>query len=112
MTRLRKNVLLAEAAGWKRGFVPKTDDLGPIGLLRDTIWRHKVHGVTYTLPDYFSDLNAVHELEEQLSKKGRSVFTSILFQIAWQRGCTRLWILAHAEARYRAEAVGRAIKLW
>jgi hypothetical protein len=60
------------------------------------------------LPNYFSDLNAMHELEKTLQHYG--VFVDRLAEIMGQprQGI----MLVNANAANRAEALGKTLNLW
>jgi hypothetical protein len=106
MTQEEKRIKLAEAGGWtkvhqswtgqKKACIPNDSQILP-------------------LPDYFTDLNAVHELEkvltdEQWLEYREELRTAIL-------GGIRLvsqWCKAdlHATAAQRCEALGITLNLW
>jgi hypothetical protein len=78
-----------------------------------------------SLPDYFNDLNAVHELEERLlsgeaNYSQRNYYSSILGSITGNdngRGWKPLsnddcFLILHATAAQRAEAFGKTLSLW
>jgi hypothetical protein len=121
MTQDEKRIKLAEAAGWKGivashmiGYAPwrlmpyekcvqKTpiDDLAGIPL--------------DPLPDYFNDLNAVHELEKMLTDEQWLEYREELRTIVI--GKIRLvsqWCKAdlHTTAAQRCEALGQTLNLW
>jgi hypothetical protein len=66
-----------------------------------------------TIPDFYTDLNAVHELEKLLTEKGVN---------AWWEYVNRINRLnptpfgretaVHATAAQRAEAIGLTLNLW
>jgi hypothetical protein len=61
-----------------------------------------------SLPDYFNDLNAVHEIEKMLNSKQESAYWEHLMQaheyIQPWAGC--------ATAAQRCEALGKTLNLW
>lgn len=58
------------------------------------------------LPDYFSDLNAVHELEKVMRPPKQETWC------LWEGYCRRIQDDPHATAAQRAEALGLALNLW
>jgi hypothetical protein len=66
-----------------------------------------VHGI----PDYFNDLNAVHELEKYLTQEQANSFGDHLAnskQDGTWAGC-HIW---HQSAAQRCEALGLTLKIW
>lgn len=65
-------------------------------------------GEARALPDYFNDLNAIHELEKVLNSEQESDYWEHLMQaheyIQPWAGC--------ATAAQRAEALGKTLNLW
>jgi len=98
MTEEEKRIKLAEAGGWtkfyeswsgqKKACIPNDSQILP-------------------LPDYFNDLNAVHELEKVLDEKQQDIMNNTLWDI--MSGRKYLW---HATATQRAEALGLTLNLW
>ncbi len=73
---------------------------------------------TGLVPDYFNDLNAMHEAEKVLTISQQGVYTRHLMDIcgtsgAWHNGATTTlnWFW-HATAAQRAEAFLRTLDLW
>ena len=115
MTQEQKRIKLCEFAGWK-GIVPQF----MIGYApyRKEPYSDRVNACPVNdldcipldpLPDYFSDLNAVHELEEILED----------CEIKWAdyRRCLIKLIEPHrhelhATASQRCEALGLTLNLW
>ena len=104
MTQEEKRIKLAEAAGWK----PDKRGLG---------WLSP-HGYYAPPPDYFNDLNAVHELEQQTWSKEWNLrddfcdhLALIIDPVHGYRGLKAIDAL-QATAAQRAEALGLALKLW
>jgi hypothetical protein len=90
MTDKQINAAIAEACGWtvdKRGF----GWLNPNGCYTEP-------------PDYCSDLNAMHEAEDELTFEDWELYCDELGGSL--RGC------AHATARHRAEAFLRTLGKW
>jgi hypothetical protein len=94
MTQEQKRIKLVEAGGWKpdkRGF----------GWLSP-------HGYYDTPPDYFNDLNAVHEVEKVLTEDQYDEYRHHLVKPAGY-----LWRgIFSATSAQRAEALGKALNLW
>ncbi len=99
MTDEQINKVIAEACGWEC-LAPDVWHHGIVGYSKDT------HGIVRSrIPDYCSDLNAMHEAEKTLSED-------------------QMWIMArkielnedrwyfHASARQRAEAFLRTLGKW
>jgi len=61
-----------------------------------------------SIPDYFNDLNAVHELEKLLKGGLRNTYDAWLGIIAEQEHCF-IW---ETTAAQRAEAIGLTLGLW
>lgn len=69
------------------------------------------------LPNYFHDLNAVHELEKKLDERQAYQFNEWLSRIAEQipdgeEDCPAALYWYHATAAQRCEALGRTLNLW
>jgi hypothetical protein len=64
------------------------------------------------LPDYFANLNAVHELEKLLTPIQQALFVAKLSQILSPSVFPQSFRLIHATAAQRAEALGLTLKLW
>jgi len=116
MTQEEKRIKLAEATGWKRA-----------GLINEWLRPSRAHIPQFhsswvgldALPDYFNDLNAVHELELK-------VFQDSSIQLDYSRSLIRIiknssplgkqffsdFDLVTATAAQRAEALGLTLSLW
>lgn len=101
MTQEQKQIKLAEAAGW-RLFSPFKN-----------LWAPPKHVVeyecdAYPLPNFFNDLNAVHELEKVLGPKGQwELYEKEVVKLTGGWGQAM-----HATAAQRAEALGLTLSLW
>lgn len=100
MTQETKRIKIAEACGWQRHYNT------------DMQWRYDGDGpddwiVEDELPDYFHDLNAMHEAEKTLTDEQKGEYINQLSSIC---GDT-MWFI-HATAAQRAEAFGRVKGLW
>jgi hypothetical protein len=109
MTQEQKRIKLAEAGGWKCAeHVAEFDK--PFALM---CWHRpgNAEWQTEEPPDYFNDLNAVHELEKVLTNGQRRSYFYHLF--GTQRlDDAELWKAVHATAAQRAEALGLTLNLW
>lgn len=104
MTQEQKRILIAEACGWKRHYNT------------DMQWRYDGDGpddwvVEDDLPDYFNDLNAMHEAEKVLN------IPVHMQKHAWNNYKATLETMTkgnsfHATAAQRAEAFLRTIGKW
>jgi hypothetical protein len=117
MTQEQKRIKLAEAAGWKR--IPAETVGAAAKLFYGDIWWRDAENNTIAcadqLPDYFNDLNAVHELEKVLTDEQWPEYREELRTIVI--GGIRLvsqWCKTdlHATAAQRAEAFGLTLGLW
>jgi hypothetical protein len=114
MTQEEKRIKLAEAGGLKVIDVPfipsQTKAAGCVFTdAARTEWRkcYPSSCGVYGIPDYFNDLNTVHELEEVLDEKQQDIMNDTLWDI--MSGRKYLW---HATASQRAEAIGLTLGLW
>lgn len=125
MTPEEKQIKLAEAAGWKWN---AECDLA--GTAFPECWSHDEYGMVfyaYALPNYFNDLNAIHELEKVLTAAQRWEF--VLRLIAgqensnytindWERfkhaqfKAPGTFPAVFATAAQRCEALGLTLNLW
>jgi len=110
LTEQEKQIKLAEAAGWKPY---PSENVGPAArFFNGDIWFR--HAESYTiatpeqLPDYFNDLNAVHELEKVLTEDRYDDYRQHL-----GKAVGYLWRgIFSATAAQRAEALGLTLNLW
>lgn len=108
MTQEQKRILIAEACGWK--WARKEPDRLP------AIVEGWLNPVTKDLhaepPDYFNDLNAMHEAERVLTPD------QLIQQAEWIGACSnempmKSWVvLMRSTAAQRAESFGKALNLW
>ncbi len=100
MTQEQKRIKLAEFAGWKcASHVAEVDK--PFALM---CWHRPGNNEWQTekLPDYFNDLNAMHEAEKAVKN-------------VWGKYVKQLNSIADpacATATQRAEALGKTLNLW
>jgi len=117
LTQEQKRIKLAEAAGWKgisktylEGYAPWRPVAYEKRINKTPV--KEFHNIPLDpLPDYFNDLNAVHELEMKLDNEypthNREFFRKQLRKI-----CQPLLHEVHATATQRAEALGLTLNLW
>ena len=116
MTQEQKRIKLAEAAGWKRA-----------GLINEWLRPSREHIPQFhsswvgldSLPEYFNELNAVHELEKVLNAGQINTYLGKLYGYTkpakvganpWEIISFR--VAVHATAAQRAEALGKTLNLW
>ena len=104
MTATAQRILIAEACGWKYARII-------IGALFGVHEKHE--GNLGEIPDYPSDLNAMHEAEKVLFASGRyNDYEAGLVKVMgpnFRGGFPFLW---HATAPQRAEAFLRTLGKW
>jgi len=112
MTQEQKRIKLAEAGGWT-----EISDWKAAGING----KHPTESWVEVIPDYFNDLNAVHELVMSQPKEVRSRFR---VELQWliTKPCKVSGIQLmnaenydqwfHATAAQRCEALGITLKLW
>jgi hypothetical protein len=114
MTQEEKRIKLAEAARWK--------GISEQFLVGYAPWRTEPYSDRVNacpvdelecfpldpLPDYFNDLNAVHELEKVLGPKGQwELYEKEVVKLTGGWGQAM-----HATAAQRAEVIGLTLSLW
>ena len=109
MTQEQKRILIAEACGYEeRGG-------GPEGIYYTHDDRDGEFLVD-NLPDYFNDLNAMHEAEKMILKNADTGYVydcELNIEVgAFEDGVVNYMKLWHATAAQRAEAFGRTLELW
>jgi hypothetical protein len=131
MTQEQKRIKLAEAGGLKVidvPFIPRqTKAAGCVFTdAARTEWRKcypNSCGV-YGIPDYFNDLNAVHDLENVLNDEQARTYAYALYDLAngfqfdgdpWTPEifeASMVTDMVRTTAANRAEAIGLALNLW
>lgn len=111
LTLDQKRILIAQACGWK-----------PNGLCGPETIHHPTKcscfdGIGCIIPDYFNDLNAIHEAEKSITYWPDYLFTmrSIVgpFPDAQSEWDDHWWApVVSATASQRSEAFGLTLKLW
>lgn len=112
LTQEEKRIKIAEACGWvQTSLSPKGIPMGqkPTGK--------GGHYGDCKFPDYFNDLNAMHEAVASLHpKKERHAYAIVLAGMLWPIEGWRSWhdtlAVSEATAAQRAEAFGIALGLW
>jgi hypothetical protein len=101
MTDLQINAAIAEACGWK---LKKNYWLTPEGC----------EAFSWDIPDYCTDLNAMHEAEAYLIKNTTMMhYTNELYDLACKASKgKKIWNPYGATARQRAEAFLRTLGKW
>lgn len=106
LTQEQKRIKIAEACGWKRGiegFYFKEGCIAADGLSLHT---------EDELPDYFNDLNAMHEAEKILHRDQCEQYDNALHEQSSEgEWLSSSWAWNASEAQ-RAEAFGKALGLW
>lgn len=111
-----QRIAIAEACGWQfaNSHSPETKETAIMCWVRpgNSFWQ------TEKLPDYFNDLNAMHDAEMSLNPDQQKRFIEYLIEgEAHDEYCTEMlwdssWVAAHATAAQRAEAFLRTIGKW
>ena len=106
MTNEQINAAIAEACGWK-----EIDGLSAKGLMGKP--PKKLCSFSF-LPNYCTDLNAMHEAENHLGQSTNMVeYTNALYDMACLvQSLTYRWNPYGLPARYRAEAFLRTLGKW
>ena len=94
MSTNQKRIAIAEACGWTcvdGSLTGRSPGNGPIERI----------------PDYFADLNAMHEAEKRLTNEEKTDYIRLL-----NNGDFSFRRLAFAPADQRAEAFGLTLNLW
>lgn len=116
-TETEKRIRIAEACGWT--------DVRETTVLKGRVMRTGIFGnpphlsaIGYTsngiIPDYFNDLNEMHEAEKVLPDRigFMHYLCAEVGMDAYPHGFGEIFILAHATAAQRAEAFGLTLNLW
>lgn len=107
LTQEQKTIMIAEACGWKIHPITSTG-LPDVIILPPGIPLTEPNAWAYagkTLPDYFHDLNACHEMEGHLGGSAIEKYETLL------QGKTGRFYWS-ASDRLRAEAFGLTLNLW
>jgi DNA-binding protein Fis len=113
MTQEEKRIKLAEAGGWKR--IPAETVGAAAKLFYGDIWWRDAENNTIAcadqLPDYFNNLNAVHELEQWMFQSYETLEGAERLSLYTKLLC-KLEHPLFATAAQRCEAIGLTLKLW
>jgi len=105
MTQEEKRMRIAEACRWTYNEV-----------IREWVAPYKApiagDKTTYGLPNYFNDLNAMHEAEKVLKVEQHFTFQVELARVINTITYPLNFALLHATASQRAEAFGLTLNLW
>lgn len=64
-----------------------------------------------SIPNYFEDLNAMHEAEKVFTEGQMGAYAYVLLETTGFREKSGVWTF-HATAAQRAEAFGKTLNLW
>ena len=126
MTQQEKRIKIAEVCGWTAigyGYLEHCTGFG------DNLLIGHRGGPAKAIPDYFNDLNAMHEAEKYLKRQQKLLYGQTLADIVgfnddyyverlehndrvYHFNSYCLLCIAQATAAQRAEAFGRALNLW
>lgn len=112
LNRKEKQILIAEACGWKKGKA----NVNPDHSSADGFWYEgRFYIGTTHLPDYFGSLDVMHKIEELIPA---NLFGDYVSMLEWVMDVghfslnSRVDKLIHATAADKAEAFGLALRLW
>lgn len=100
MTEQEMRVALAEWDGWNT----IKEILGSV-----SIYINQNGNIAAALPNYPSDLNAVHELEKKLDKQQAMDYARLLHPATSEPHLLKDWKLLHSTALQRCEALCRSL---
>jgi hypothetical protein len=109
MTPESQRIAIAEVCGFSEIRMSKHWELW------DEEPRSRLVGVTsycsiVQVPNYLTDLNAMHEAEKQLIAKSQQ--DRFMYYLQQGYASDQFWCIAHATAAQRAEAFLRTLNLW
>jgi hypothetical protein len=115
----KQRIAIAEACRWTREYadVPTWDASldsykGGYTPVRTLLFRRREKCVMAgNLPDYLTDLNAMHEAEKMLTREQMDTYAQWVYSIVARDGARMTYGIA-APAAQRAEAFLRALNLW
>lgn len=112
MTQEQKRIKIAEACGLGL----KQEEGQRYKSITDMLERSYTTLEDLEIPDYFNDLNAMHEAEKVILKNadtGYAYDCELNIEVgAFEDGVVNYMKLWHATATQRAEAFGRTLGLW
>ena len=118
MTAEQQRIAIAEACGWKDIRRPAEDKYHELPTETLGFVKGSACGIppgfihcenSRALPDYLNDLNAMHEAEREIGKRG------LACQLAYLHFLSPVhseWTLATSTAAQRAKAFLKALNLW
>ncbi len=105
-----QRIAIAEACGFKKISLPTTQNWGE-GATPNKEWWY-----VHQLPDYLTDLNAMHEAEKVLTLGQRITYAHqigvVLSGGSVGRAIPNWWFIHEATAAKRAEAFLKVLNLW
>lgn len=112
LNRKEKQILIAEACGYKKGKANVNLDYSSA----DGFWHEgRFYIGTTHLPDYFGSLDVMHKVEKLIPEDKFGDYKSMLEWVMYLGHFSpeyRVNRLIHATAADKAEAFGRALRLW
>jgi hypothetical protein len=113
LTRGQKRIKIAEACGWKIWHNTVWTDRGGEYVQGWTPEMYAKKESAVTIPDYFEDLDACHEMEKTLKFDQYKLWLVQVAMICHKDGFgTEVMSYVSATAEHRAEAFGETLKLW
>lgn len=124
LTQEEKRIKIAEACGWRYFDDPCTRITWLYGpnnrmrpkaeLLKDSpaAGRQLFIADEFSLPNYFEDLNACHEMENALDRNSKRGKYCEILELLTGIPHMRPFNIVHATASMKAEAFGAAMDLW
>jgi hypothetical protein len=115
-----QRIAIAEACGYSDVRIQEWDsvDIESRSIASGIELQGTLNGERKFVPDYFGDLNAMHEAEKVLNPDQQKQFIEYLIEgETHHEYCTEMlwdssWLAAHATAAQRAEAFLRTIGKW
>ena len=107
------NVAIAEACGWKRGVTFESSFVSPSKDIARDCWYGPDGKIPQRkIPNYYGDLNAIHEAESQLTGAQCLEFEKHLNAVTGYFKHITHFVLIHATAPQRCEAFLKALGKW
>jgi hypothetical protein len=113
MTPESQRIAIAKTCGWKISLNEETSEHQEYWYVEGGgscgTYGSKEYAVK-ALPNYLTDLNAMHEAEKQLIAKSQQ--DRFMYYLQQGYASDQFWCIAHATAAQRAEAFLRTLNLW
>lgn len=110
MTPEKQRIAIATACGWTRGHTGETQWVNdPHGIRVG--WASMRDIADVALPDYLTDLNACHEMEQVLTHEQHIDYMEWLGLCSDDYG-HKVWTYVHATAAERCKAFLHTLGLW